>query len=88
MVNAALVEGEACGFVVFDLQLYYGYLASLYIWMWSTVTNVTPDAGVARFFFCLLLLVEAQRAMKKAILKGEDIVLVDSLSLPLQDFTM
>lgn len=31
MVNAALVEGEACSFVVFDLQLYYGYLASLYI---------------------------------------------------------
>lgn len=26
-----LVEGEACSFVVFDLQLYYGYLASLYI---------------------------------------------------------
>lgn len=31
MGNAALVEGEACSFVVFDLQLYYGYLASLYI---------------------------------------------------------
>lgn len=31
MVNAALVEGEACSFLVFDLQLYYGYLASLYI---------------------------------------------------------
>lgn len=49
MMNAALVEGEACSFVVFDLQLYYGYLASLYSWMWSTVTNVTPDAGVTRF---------------------------------------
>lgn len=31
MVNAALVEGEACSFVVFDLQLYYSYHASLYI---------------------------------------------------------
>lgn len=46
MGNAALVEGEACSFVVFDLQLYYGYLASLYIWMWSAVRNVTPDAGI------------------------------------------
>ncbi len=30
-MDAAFVEGEACSFVVFDLQLYYGYLASLYI---------------------------------------------------------
>lgn len=31
LVNAASVEGEACSFVEIDLQLYYGYLASLYI---------------------------------------------------------
>lgn len=48
MVNAAFVEGEAYSFVVFDLQLYYGYLASLHIRMWS-VTNVTPDAGLTSF---------------------------------------